>query len=194
MKVNTTRVDARNVLAAVRNNARSRMRVVSSTGLTLLLVLLLVSQAGAQEEYVFVSFKLRVNGDVPAGTIFSVGFQRLPAPRGGSSPNPYFFCGIDPTPGAVAGPATCEGGAEYSYDTSGLRGSDISYSFVHSAPGQTPSENDVFLDDVTTLKGDTTITAYYSFPGGGDADGEEQGEDEMPSQLPATGAGGIQAP
>lgn len=190
MRISRAPFDAQRDLAAVGKYAWSRMSAVVSTAMTLLLMLIVVSQVGAQSEPATITFKLRVDGNVPADTVFRVGQNQAPFLEGGSRPRPYFFCGVEPGPLTLAGPTTCEGGTEYVYNIEFTVGTTLAYSFVRSGP--VPGKSEIFLDDEVTLKGDTTINAYYRFPSGGDAQGDEQGEDEMPSQLPATGAGGRQ--
>ena len=167
------------------------MSAVVAASMTLLLVLILVSQVGAQEDYVDVTFKLRVDGDVPADTAFVISHENLPF-RGGSSPLPYFFCGVDSPPPALTGPATCDGGTVYTWIISKVKGATIEFDFSYLGPDY--GDDKSLFTDVVTLNTDRTFTAYYRFPGGGDTQGDEQDEDDMPSHLPATGAGGTYGP
>lgn len=140
------------------------------------------------------TFKLRLNGDVPAGDSFYV--QYLEEGAGEDLTRNILFCGElveeEPKP-------ACEGnGREYIAEVEFERGTTIDFRFGRH--NEDYSEIEVVYSGTETLKTDFTNSAYFKYgaAGGEEQDGADAGDDaqddgddaEVPAALPNTGAGG----
>lgn len=136
-----------------------------------------------QEATVTKTFKLTLNGDVPEGETFSVGYDVPPAEvRLGVT-----FCGAD------SGVECVGGGTIYTQSVELEQGSTIEFDFVRSdASTREPGGGDpeIFLSGTEPLNTDLTSSAYYTFDTGDTQQGGDTGQ-QMPEELPETGAGGL---
>jgi len=142
--------------------------------------------AQEEDETVRLTVRLFLSGDVPEGEVFRVAWGDVSGPTGGSGPVPFYLCGGPMGVLQGDGPEIpCVGRAEPYVDVAERlpKGRTLGYRFQRSVGEEGNAE--VLAQGTVTLDRDTTLTANYAFPNGGD--GRTEDEQEMPD----TGAGGI---
>jgi hypothetical protein len=154
-------------------------------------------QGGSQT--VTKTFELTLNGTMPEADAYYVAYAE--ADRVGSEASIIVLCG-EPGFESTPGEAACEGdGKVYTGTAEFPEGTEIEYGFFRKQAADAEAER--FHSGTETLDADMTNTAWYTFGGGSDDvkqddDDKDTGtgagddrQDEMPEELPDTGAGGL---
>lgn len=134
-----------------------------------------------QADMVTKTFQLSLHGDVPAGEAFAVAYG-LPATE---EFNIIVLCGSSAEYGAAQD--ECMGGTTYSGSAERSAGSGLYFAFIRLMDGKITQEG-IFHSGTETLAADMTNSAWFRFEAAKDTQDDQQ---EMPSKLPNTGAGGI---
>ncbi len=172
--------------------------ILISVALGLVLVVPALADTGqggdTQQDTVTKTFKLTLNGNVPEDQVFEVTYGIREEIEQGLKLSTIQFCGPGPDPenSPRVSEEACKGnGTVYTPTVEFPRGSQIAFRYFTLRPGDVEGTFVEFHksydgempdgpEDYETLTSDVTNSAWYSFGG----------DQQAPSQMPATGSGG----